>query len=277
MINLFKIKSTDGLLREYYKLSEAASIIGCTELDIIWYAASGKVQLCYNLDEDEKYKTTANINIVSSNSDFLKWVSKRKKDNQGYYYITDDTLIKFADENNRFNLDGKLVCYVKGLWALDLDYMGIVKLYEGMPDEWPEFIFPVKSDKLCHIIKASLNYDEVDNFILHDTIWITKKQISVFLETVSSEKSKEKKAKSYQSQSTTQKELHAVPRVEILMAVISLYHEDFRLRKENPTEVANLLFSRAAEFWPDEQEPPLGHDTVVQLLRKAMRRPKVNN
>ncbi|EFC8716640.1 hypothetical protein DFZ08_21580, partial [Escherichia coli] len=73
-----------------------------------------------------------------------------------------------------------------------------------------------------------------------------------------------------------QKQKHAVPRAEILMAIISLYHRDMRLRRESPAAIADYLFQHASEFWPKTGEPPLSYDTVVSLLRSCMKNIKFN-
>lgn len=53
----------------------------------------------------------------------------------------------------------------------------------------------------------------------------------------------DKNANKYKSQSEAQKQKHAVPRAEILMAIISLYHRDMRLRRESPAAIADYLFN----------------------------------
>lgn len=56
------------------------------------------------------------------------------------------------------------------------------------------------------------------------------------------------------------------------MAVINLYHQDIKLRKENATEITTVLFEKASEFWPDTQSPPLSFETTVALLRRALKK-----
>lgn len=57
----------------------------------------------------------------------------------------------------------------------------------------------------------------------------------------------------YKSLSIAQQERHATKRNEILSVALYLYKEDMAYRKENAAALADLIFSRAEEFWPDKR------------------------
>ncbi|MXE06768.1 hypothetical protein FQ027_26240, partial [Escherichia coli] len=100
------------------------------------------------------------------------------------------------------------------------------------------------------------NYDAKQNYYLFLVLWITMIPIQKLNAIVLCEPMWIKNANKYKSQSEAQKQKHAVPRAEILMAIISLYHRDMRLRRESPAAIADYLFQHASEFWPKTGEPP---------------------
>lgn len=270
-MSFFKIKNTDSLLREYYQLSEAAEIIGCDEKDILWFGRHKGIELCmefYDDDLDVSNGLSSNIN----NADLLAAINSLPKDEAGYHLLSENCALRLPSGEVKYDEDGNLICHIKGLLAVSDIYKELYIKHEGQPEYWPEDFTPSGIAYLDFPIKLFINYNERENYFLLDTLWITKKEIGSFLRTVEEDKKAKKTENSYKSQSEAQKQKHAVPRVEILMAVIALYHRDMKLRRESPTAVTDHLFKHAAEFWPEKGEPPLGYDTIVSLLRKSMKK-----
>ncbi|EJJ2123613.1 hypothetical protein NIQ39_003630, partial [Salmonella enterica] len=70
-----------------------------------------------------------------------------------------------------------------------------------------------------------------------------------------------------------QQERHATKRNEILSVALYLYKEDMAYRKENAAALADLIFSRAEEFWPDKKEPPLSRQIISKLISSIFKKP----
>lgn len=269
-MELFKIKNTDSLLRDYYKLSEAAALIGCDEKDIIWYGYHKDIEICMEFYDDHELDVSSGINVEMEESALTRKINSLPKDDYGYFTLSENSSIRLNIDDAKYDNYGCLLCNMKGYFALDKDYKEMLIKYEGEPDEWPEYFIPSGESNFDSPIKLYINYDEKENFILIDTLWITKSQIGEFLKAVVEDKNKPKK--NYKSQSEAQKQKHAVPRSEILMAVVSLFHRDMRLRRESPSAVTEHLFLHAHEFWPEKGEPPLSYETIVSLLRSCMKK-----
>lgn len=273
-MSFFKIKNTDSLLREYYQLSEAAEIIGCDEKDILWFARHKGIELCMEFYDDELDVS----NGLSSNVDraeLLNAINSLPKDEAGYNLLSESCSLRLNAGEDSCDENGFLRCHIKGLFAVGDVYKELFIKHEGQPEYWPESFIPSGTAYLDFPVKLFVNYDEKENYLLLDTLWITKKEIGNFFRAVAEDKKTKKIENSYKSQSEAQKQKHAVPRVEILMAVIALYHRDMKLRRESPTAVTDHLFKHAAEFWPEKGEPPLSYDTIVSLLRKSMKKNKL--
>lgn len=270
-MDFFKIKNTDSLLRDYYQLSEAAKLIGCDKKDILWYACHKNIELCMEFDDGE-YDVSSGLSADVDNNELNLSINNLPKDNDGYFILSESCSLRVDLNDINLDSDDLLICNMKGYFALSNDYKNVLLKYEGQPDEWPDYFIPSGKSNLDFPVELYPNYGERDNYLLLDTLWITKKQIDAFLKAVAEEKKPKKVVKNYQPQSDAQKQKHAVPRAEILMAVISLFHRDMRLRRESPAAVTEQLFLHAQEFWPEKEEPPLSYDTVVSLLRSCMKK-----
>lgn len=257
MLDFLNINSTKSLLRDYYTTSEAAKIIGCDEKDIFWYAANDRVELCYAF-EVERFKLFAKLD-----EKFTETIRRLKISEEGYYQVSESSFLKLVDFN------GGICINLIGLWAINKEYKNKVRIGEGSCDYYPEILTPVGASYVSSDFLPIVDVERSHEFSISDLL-MTRNAISQFLDAVAEDKSEHKV--NYQSQSEAQKLRHALPQNEVLMAVIYLYHQDMKLRKENATEIANVLFDRAEEFWPESQTPPLGYDTVVALLRKVLKK-----
>lgn len=262
MLEFFKINSTKSLLRDFYDVSEASVLIGCDEKDILWYAANDKVELCYEVDVAE-YSLLADVDNY-----YLSNLERLKLGLDGFYRVSDNSYLKIITGTH--GVSGYTPVLLKGLWAMESDYKKQVNKYEGTPDLYPERLIPSGDSYLPSNFSLVVDYEKSDEYALIDRIIITKKAIGDFLSTVAMDKLDS--SQPYQSQSEAQKNRHAIPQNEILMAVINLYHQDIKLRKENATEITTVLFEKASEFWPDTQSPPLSFETTVALLRRALKK-----
>ncbi|HHQ6579389.1 TPA: hypothetical protein ACSTJ2_001336 [Serratia fonticola] len=259
MLDFLNINSTKSLLRDYYTTPEAARIIGCDEKDLLWYAANDRVELCYEL-EAERFQLFAKLDTK-----FTEIIKRLKVSEEGYHQVSESSFIKFVDSDSDDSLSLNLI----GLWAINKEYKNKVRVGEGSCDYFPETLIPVGVSYVGSDFLPIIDAERSHEFSVSDLL-ITRNAIDQFLDAVAEDKSEHKA--NYQSQSEAQKLRHALPQNEVLMAVIYLYHQDMKLRKENATEIANVLFDRAEEFWPESQTPPLGYDTVVALLRKVLKK-----
>ncbi|HCD8049999.1 TPA: hypothetical protein ND657_003281, partial [Enterobacter hormaechei] len=260
-MNVLKINNTDSLLRDYYQLDEASEKIGCNEKDILWFARERDVELCMEFHDDE-YDVSCGLKIDGQMDEFLSNLKSLPRDRNGNIMLSDLSSIRIPDENNLIDENGFIRCFISGLWAVDYEYKDLLVKHEGQPDSWPQHFLVAGTPNVNYKATLYVNYDEKENYYLFEVLWITKVQIQKFIELVLCEQKRIKHINKYKSQSEAQKQKHAVPRAEILMAVISLYHRDMRLRRESPAAIADYLFQHASEFWPKTGEPPLSYDTV---------------
>lgn len=270
-MDFLRIKNTDSLLRDQYRLEEAAKIIGCDIKDILWFAYSKGIELCIEFNDDE-YNVSSFLTAHVENDLLLQRLESLPRSNEGYYCLSETSSIRIDENGIKCDENGFIKCYMKGLFKVDSDYNDVLVKHEGQPDEWPSYFMPSEESNLEFPTFLYVNYDERDNYYLSTTLWVTKNQISRFLDAVRDEKKPKKSAKNYKAQSDAQKQKHAVPRVEVLMAVVALYHRDMKLRRESPAAITEHLFEHANEFWPENGEPPLSFDTIVSLLRSCIKK-----
>lgn len=270
-MEFLKINNTDSLLRDYYELSEAAKIIGCDEKDLFWYAYEKGIEICMEFHDDD-LEVSCSLQANVEDDILLRNIEILPRDKNGYYCLSESCSIRIDDEDKKCDENGYIKCHMKGLFSIDDDYKDLLVKYEGQPLEWPNYFMPSGESNFNFSIAICVNYNERENYHLFDVIWITKKEISKFLDAVRDEKKPKKPAKNYKAQSDAQKQKHAVPRVEVLMAVVALYHRDMKLRRESPAAITEHLFQHANEFWPENGEPPLSFDTIVSLLRSCIKK-----
>ncbi|MBP2195855.1 hypothetical protein [Pantoea cypripedii] len=270
-MDFLKIQNTDALLRDHYQLSEAAKIIGCDIKDILWFAFNKGIELCMEFHDDD-LEVSCSLKSETENSLLIGQLASLPRDKKGYYILSESCSLRINDEDMKCNDDGFIKCYMKGLFSVDDEYKDILIKHEGLPDEWPSYFTPSGECTLNSKIILYVNYDERENYYLLDTLWITKKEISCFLDAVREQNQPKKNIKNYKAQSEAQKQKHAIPRVEVLMAVVALYHRDMKLRRESPAAITEHLFLHAGEFWPEKGEPPLSFDTIVSLLRSCIKK-----
>lgn len=270
-MDLLKIKNTDSLLRDYYQLDEAARLIGCDVKDILWFARHKNIEICMEFYDDD-LDVSSGLRVDIDNRDLITTLDALERDNDGYYILSEHSAIRVQNHDDNFDDYGFLKCHLKGYFALANEYKDVLIKYEGKPDEWPEYFIISGNPLLDFSAKFYVNYNERENYFLMDTLWITKSQIGNFLNAVTDNKKYKKTEKNYKAQSDAQKQKHAVPRTEILMAVISLFHRDMKLRRESPAAITEHLFLHASDFWPEKGEPPLSYETVVSLLRSCLKK-----
>ncbi|MGF7225233.1 hypothetical protein [Pantoea agglomerans] len=270
-MDFLKIKNTDSLLRDYYQLDEAAKILGCDVKELLWFARHKNIEICMEFYDDD-LDVSSGLRADIDNEDLIKKLESLERDDNGYYILSEHSALRIKNDNDNFDDYGFLKCHLKGYFALNTEYKDVLIKHEGKSDEWPDYFIISGSTKLDFPVKFYVNYDERENYFLMDTLWITKNQIGNFLNTVIENKKPKNTEKNYKSQSDAQKQKHAVPRTEILMAVISLFHRDMKLRRESPAAIAEHLFSHATDFWPEKGEPPLRYETVVSLLRSCLKK-----
>jgi hypothetical protein len=269
-MDFLKITNTESLLRDHYELSEAARIIGCDQKDLFWFAYEKGIEICMEFHDDDLDVSCA-LQADVEDEILLRTIEALPRDKKGYYCLSESCSIRI-DDDEKFDENGHIKCYMKGLFSIDDNYKDLLFKYEGQPLEWPDHFTPSGESNFNFQIAIYVNYDERENYHLFDVVWITKTQISKFLDAVRDEKKNKKTAKNYKAQSEAQKQKHAVPRVEVLMAVVALYHRDMKLRRESPAAITEHLFNHANEFWPENGEPPLSFDTIVSLLRSCIKK-----
>jgi hypothetical protein len=261
------------IIREHYESSDAAKLLACSKNDLFFLAFKKEIKLGIVFPEMlKKFGFTCKF-YVTSKCEFESWLIESELgsyDNRvvsGASHLQVISAELLEDEGGLY-----FIGWMKEYWNCDQEYITAYYEHSDYPEEWPTFFFPDFDGTSCCVIKAVPNYDEIidhENYCFQEELYITGKEVLHLKKTTFCNDDLSKKS----IQSDVQKERHAVPRVEVLMALVSLYHQGLNIRKENATQLTELLWKRSSEFWPDRKEPPLKFDTVRDLISEALKRP----
>ncbi len=265
------------IVREHYESSEAAKILECSRVDLFFLAFKKEVKLGIVFPEMlKKFGFTCKF-YVTSKFEFENWLINSEFGSYDNRVICGTSHLQVICQD-LLEDDGGLYFtgWMKEYWNCDQDYLTAYYEHSDYPEEWPTFFYPDFDGTSCCVIKAVPNYDEVienDNYCFQEELYITGKELVHLQNTIFSKEYLSKR----NIQSDVQKERHAVPRVEVLMALVNLYHQGLNIRKENATQLTELLWKRSSEFWPGKNEPPLKFETVRNLISEALKGPVFNN
>ena len=265
------------IIRTHYNSSEAAKILGCDEKDLFHLAFEKKAQLGVIFHEMfKKFEFTAKF-YINSKLEFEKWLINSKAGIYNSRLVCGESYVEVISQDLLEDQNGfYFIGWLKAYWNCDYEYL--VSYYErgSYPEKWPEYFYPDFNGETCCIIKVIPNYNDVidnENYFFEENIYLTGSTVASLKETIF----KSNHSTNKNLQSDVQKERHAVPRVEILMALVSLYHQGLNIRKENATQLTELLWKRSDEFWPDRKAPPLKFETVRDLISDALKGPVFNS
>ncbi len=265
------------IIRAYYDSSEAANLLGCDEKDLYHLAFERKIKLGIVFPEMLKEFGFTSRFYIANESEFEKWLmsselgayNDRQVCGASYVQVISPKLLR---DNDGLYFTG----WMKEYWNCDQGYLSAYYEHSYYPEEWPTYFYPDFGRESCCITKVIPNYCDVEdneNYFFQQEVYITGKELEVLKSTLFNTDMTPK----INIQSNVQKERHAVPRVEVLMALVSLYHQGLNIRKENATQLTELLWKRSGEFWPDRKEPPLKFETVRDLISDAIKGPVFNN
>lgn len=260
--------------RPYYECRDAAKILDCEPEDLFYLAFKKEIKLGNTFHEKGKeYEFTCRF-YVTSQSEYEDWLMCAELGSYNDRRLNGSSCIQVIGQDLKKDDEGLYFTgWMKGYWNCDYEY--IVAYYEQnfYPEDWASYFYPDNLGGSCFVIKAVPNYEDVnDNYCYQEELYITGSALFELKEKITTKESPKDNL-----QSNVQKERHAVPRVEILMALVSLYHQGLNIRKENATQLTELLWKRSSEFWPGRNEPPLKFDTVRDIISEALKGPVFNN
>lgn len=253
--------NTLKLHRTHYSISETAKILGCDEQDVIYIADEKDIPLSLRMCGRWSF-SKHKVRDVDS---FIQNINSLKKDKDGFSYISEFSLIKI----NEVKKDKKLVlASTKGYFQMPPKVKSDFVFYEGSSRSthhcYLQLVPPIL--KWSNIFKLTgkmmMGLDMREMRTEREDV---KKLHLILNDDVSNDK--------YKSLSIAQQERHATKRNEILSVALYLYKEDMAYRKENAAALADLIFSRAEEFWPDKKEPPLSHPIISKLISSIFKKP----
>ncbi|GKW16406.1 hypothetical protein PEC301937_23550 [Pectobacterium carotovorum subsp. carotovorum] len=253
------------IIRDYYYLSEAAEILKMEVADLRYLAYKGEVKLGDSFSELSKSWIFKSKVYIKSEDVFNEWMISSNANINGDRHIIGGSYLDVLDDKIISDDDGIYVLsYLKGYWHYDDKH--IFKIYDARGDEedLPLYFHPDLLDgEECNFIKAIPIYEDDVEYILSGNAEISGRQLLRLIKTYGKDKRS--------PQSVAQKERHAKPKVEILMAIIYLLRSDAEYLNYTATGLANVLFEKAALFWPEKKVPPLEHETIKKLLTDSFR------
>lgn len=253
------------IIRDYYYLSEVADILKMDDADLRYLAYKGEVKLGYSFSERSKNWSFKSKVYIKSEDDFKKWIVSSHANINGDRHVIGGSYLDVIDDQILSDDGGVYVLsYLKGYWHYDDKH--IFKIYDAHGDEedLPLYFHPDLVDgEECDFIKAIPIYEDDVDYILSGSADISGRQLCRLMKVYGENKSS--------PQSVALKERHSKPKVEILMAIVSLLRSDAKYLNYTATCLANVLFEKAALFWPKEKVPPLEHETIRKLLTDSFK------
>ncbi|HAK3865370.1 TPA: hypothetical protein H1S60_004620 [Salmonella enterica] len=254
--------NTLKLHRTHYSISETAKILGCDEQDVIYIADEKDIPLSLRMCGRWSF-SKHKVRDVDS---FIQNINSLKKDKDGFSYISEFSLIKI----NEVKKDKKLVlASTKGYFQMPPKVKSDFVFYEGQFPEYPSLLSPAGATYSEMVKYIQIDWKNDDGFGYEGDAYLEREDVKKLHLILNDDVSNDK----YKSLSIAQQERHATKRNEILSVALYLYKEDMAYRKENAAALADLIFSRAEEFWPDKKEPPLSHPIISKLILSIFKKP----
>ncbi|EEV6085251.1 hypothetical protein ACWL8E_003574 [Escherichia coli] len=254
--------NTLKLHRTHYSISEAAKILDCDEQDVIYIVDEKEISLLLRMCGRWSF-SKHKVRDVDS---FVNHINSLKKDRDGFSYISEFSLIKI----NEIKKDKKLVlASTKGYFKMPPKVKNDFIFYEGQFPEYPSLLSPAGANYSENVKYIQIDWHNDDGFGYEGEGYLAREDVYKLHLILNDDGSNDK----YKSLSVAQKERHAVKRNQVLSVALYLYKEDFAYRKESAAALADLIFDRAEEFWPDKKEPPLSHPIISKLVSSIFKKP----
>ncbi|BEO50321.1 hypothetical protein SMQE21_02610 [Serratia marcescens] len=256
------------LVRECYEVFEIKSKLGCTEKDILYLASKGDVDIGFDFTGIDNESLFINKVYVREESVFNDWLLSAKTNRKGYRHVSGGSYLEIHSDLLRVDDFGVyFTAYLKGYWVFDDDY--VYELYDKHlePEDWPAFFLgDLSTGNGSCVIRAVPIYDDEKDYMIPEFLHVSKESY-IYLSKIFS-----KNNDNYKEQSESQIERHSKPRVDILMALLSLVRKEPKLLNLNATKLAEKLYENAAIYWPATKELPLGFDAVRELISNSFRK-----
>lgn len=251
------------LHRTHYSISESAKLLKCDEQDVLYMVQEHDIHLSLRMCGRWTFSKHKVRNVQS----FVSEINMLEKDQDGFSYISDFSLIKIDEVKENKNL---VLASTKGFFQMPPKVKNDYIFYEGQFPEYPSLLIPAGKSNTNMIKFIQIDWCRDDGFGYEGDGYLEResvKQIHKLLNGVDSENDR------YKALSVAQQERHSSTRNEVLSVALYLYKENSNHRKENATALTNLIFDRAGEFWPERKEPPLSPPIVTKLIATIFNKP----
>ncbi|EPE0712689.1 hypothetical protein [Vagococcus sp. WN89Y] len=251
------------LHRTHYSISDATKLLGCDEQDIFHIAI--QKDITFSLSVCGRWSHSKHK--VRDVDAFTKHIDSLEKDTEGFSYISEFSLIKI----NEIKREKKLVlASTKGFFSMPPKVRNDFIYFEGQFPEYPSLLIPA-GEAYSYMVKyIQVDWQHDIGLSFESEGYIERADIKKLHFALSETDVSDSK---YEALSVAQQERHAVKRNEVLSVALYLYKENSSYRKENATSITDLIFNRAAEFWPDEKQPPLSHSVISKLVSSIFNKP----
>lgn len=255
------------ITREFYGLDEVNNLLDIPREDLYYLAYKGDIKLGAIFEERSKAFTFKCKVYIKCEHGFKEWLmsananvnNDRHVSGGSYIEVISDTV--YSDDSGEY-----IFTYLKGYWHFDDKHIFNIYDADGDEEEWPSYFSPdVAVNEDCEFIKAIPIYEDEVDYFLNGIAYLSGRDFEKLKARLYKNKSNNT------NKSIAQKERHAKPRAEILMAVISIMRSDAAFLNCTATKLTDVLFERAHNFWPDEKEPPLEYETIKKLISDSFK------
>lgn len=255
------------LFRTHYQVAEVAKIISCEKEDIFYLAGENEFLFSAYVGREGNFSKHRVRNI----SDFINHIDSLDKDDEGYSYISQYSLIKIHEVKNDKNL---VIARIKGYFKYPPKVQKDFIFYSGQFPEYPSLLTPAGQAFSNDVKFFQMDWKNSDGFFLEHDGYLESEYVRKLYNIINSDSSS---SEVYKSLSIAQQERHAAKRNQVLSVAIYLYKENSNVKKDNATALTELIFTRAEEFWPDKKEPPLSFAVISKLIAGIFKKPAFTN
>lgn len=255
------------LFRTHYKVAEVAKILSCEEEDILYLAGENDFLFSAYVGREGNFSKHRVRNI----SEFINHIDSLDKDDEGYSYISQCSLIKIYEVKNDKNL---VIARIKGYFKYPPKVQKDFIFFSGQFPDYPSLLVPAGKVFSNDVKFIQMDWKNSDGFFLEHDGYLESEDVRKLHNIINNESSS---ADVYKTLSIAQQERHAAKRNQVLSVAIYLYKENSNVKKDNATALTELIFTRADEFWPDKKEPPLSFPVISKLISSIFKKPVFTN
>ncbi|EFS8712337.1 hypothetical protein H2Z43_004700, partial [Salmonella enterica] len=251
------------LFRTHYQVAEVAKMLNCEEADVFYLAGENELSFSAYVGREGNFSK----HRVRCINEFINHLDSLDKDDEGYSYISQYSLIKIHEIKNDKNL---VILRIKGYFKYPPRIQKDFIYFSGQFPVYPSLLVPAGEVFSEEIKFFQIDWKNSDGLFFEHDGYIESDDVRKLYNIINNDVSS---SEVYKSLSIAQQERHATKRNQVLSVAIYLYKENSNIKKDNATALTKLVFSRAAEFWPDKKEPPLSFEVICKMIASIFKKP----